>query len=150
MCHYDPLHICMHDSWWSFLWIINRFLDGHVYRRLKLSYRVYFWRIDIRWLKLVQADNFYGRDTSVLNSLARTYLEISNVHCKTTPYLDSPDLWNKKDPVSGINCCNLTSTQTVWNFVCQVEAWWRHQVEAFPRYWPFVWGIHRSSVNSPH
>ena len=20
----------------------------------------------------------------------------------------------------------------------------------FPRYWPFVWGIHRSSVNSPH
>ena len=23
---------------------------------------------------------------------------------------------------------------------------WKH----FPRYWPFVWGIHRSSVNSPH
>ena len=23
---------------------------------------------------------------------------------------------------------------------------WTH----FPRYWPFVWGIHRSSVNSPH
>ena len=23
---------------------------------------------------------------------------------------------------------------------------WRH----FPRYWPFVWGIHRSPVNSPH
>ena len=20
----------------------------------------------------------------------------------------------------------------------------------FPRYWPFVWGIHRSTVNSPH
>ena len=27
---------------------------------------------------------------------------------------------------------------------------WRHQMEAFPRYWPFVRGIHRSSVNSPH
>ena len=23
---------------------------------------------------------------------------------------------------------------------------WKH----FPRYWPFVWGIHRSQVNSPH
>ena len=23
---------------------------------------------------------------------------------------------------------------------------WKH----FPRYWPFVWGIHRSRVNSPH
>ena len=28
--------------------------------------------------------------------------------------------------------------------------WWRHQVETFPRYWPFVRGIHRSPVNSPH
>ena len=23
---------------------------------------------------------------------------------------------------------------------------WKH----FPRYWPFVWGIHRSPVDSPH
>ena len=29
-------------------------------------------------------------------------------------------------------------------------AWWRHQMETFPRYWPFVPGIHRSPVNSPH
>ena len=28
--------------------------------------------------------------------------------------------------------------------------WWRHQMETFPRYWPLVWGIHRSPVNSPH
>ena len=28
--------------------------------------------------------------------------------------------------------------------------WWRHQMETFSRYWPFVWGIHRSPVNSPH
>ena len=27
-----------------------------------------------------------------------------------------------------------------------VLKWKKH----FPRYWPFVWGIHRSSVNSPH
>ena len=28
--------------------------------------------------------------------------------------------------------------------------WWRHQMETFPRYRPFVRGIHRSPVNSPH
>ena len=30
------------------------------------------------------------------------------------------------------------------------STWWRHQMETFPRYWPFVRGIHRSPVNSPH
>ena len=31
-----------------------------------------------------------------------------------------------------------------------MKSWWRHQMESFPRYWPFVRGIHRSTVNSPH
>ena len=30
------------------------------------------------------------------------------------------------------------------------NSWWRHEMEAFPRYWPFVRGIHGSPVNSPH
>ena len=29
-------------------------------------------------------------------------------------------------------------------------SWWRQQMEKFLRYWHFVRGIHRSSVNSPH
>ena len=29
-------------------------------------------------------------------------------------------------------------------------SWWRHQMETFSRNWPFVRGIHRSPVNSPH
>ena len=29
-------------------------------------------------------------------------------------------------------------------------SWWRHKWNHFPRYWPFVRGIHRSPVNSPH
>ena len=29
-------------------------------------------------------------------------------------------------------------------------SWWRHQMETFSRYWPFVQGIHWSPVNSPH
>ena len=27
---------------------------------------------------------------------------------------------------------------------------WRHQMEFFPRYWPYARGIHQSSVDSPH
>ena len=30
------------------------------------------------------------------------------------------------------------------------DPWWRHQMETFPRNRPFVRGIHRSPVNSPH
>ena len=30
------------------------------------------------------------------------------------------------------------------------SSWWRHQMKHFPRYWPFVQGIHRSPVSSPH
>ena len=31
-----------------------------------------------------------------------------------------------------------------------VSTWWRHQMENVPRDWPFVRGIHRSPVSSPH
>ena len=45
--------------------------------------------------------------------------------------------------------------QTTAGFICNTSEWkpchddiiiWKH----FPHYWPFVWGIHRSPVNSPH
>ena len=36
----------------------------------------------------------------------------------------------------------MTHTQFTYDDVIK----WKH----FPRYWPFVWGIHRSPVNSPH
>ena len=30
------------------------------------------------------------------------------------------------------------------------SSWWRHDMETYPRYWPFVWGIHRWPVDSSH
>ena len=34
-----------------------------------------------------------------------------------------------------------------WELTCHDDVMkWEH----LPRYWPFVWGIHRSPVNSPH
>ena len=40
----------------------------------------------------------------------------------------------------------LMETNLQWT-MC---SWWRHQMKTFLRYWPFVRGIHRSPVNSPH
>ena len=42
--------------------------------------------------------------------------------------------------------CLMGSNKAILN----LESWWRHQWKHFPRYWPFVWGIHRSPVNSLH
>ena len=33
--------------------------------------------------------------------------------------------------------------------VCTKLSWWRHQMKHFPRYWPFVRGIHRSPADFP-
>ena len=41
---------------------------------------------------------------------------------------------------------NFTKLLTYWHNY----SWWRPQMETFPRYWPFVRGIHQSPVNSPH
>ena len=46
-----------------------------------------------------------------------------------------------------IYCKQMDTIALVHNQTC---SWWRHQMETFRRYWPFVLGIHRSPVNSPH
>ena len=46
------------------------------------------------------------------------------------------------------------SLHMIYGMYCRIKlmqiSWWRHQMETFSRNWPFVWGIHRSPVNSPH
>ena len=47
---------------------------------------------------------------------------------------------------------NLTTHIYIWHYVKLARSMmtslikWKH----FPLYWPFVWGIHQSPVNSPH
>ena len=59
-----------------------------------------------------------------------------------------PKTWDKTiDPPEGI-WLHIASL----NFKNELNItlpWWRHQMETFPRYWPYVRGIHRSPVNSP-
>ena len=56
-------------------------------------------------------------------------------------------------------CCRVLFTLLVLSLllcvyvhvcVCEPWAWGHHQWKHFLRYWPFVLGIHRSPVNSPH
>ena len=54
-------------------------------------------------------------------------------------------LWNRGDKII-VRCMKYPFV-----FVSKgIHIWWRHQMENFPRYWPFVWEIPRSPVNSPH
>ena len=65
----------------------------------------------------------------------------SNV-MNTGPYiwLDHPTLFYDEFP----------TVVEWWLFLHTAMLWWRHQMEPFPRNWPFVRGIHRSLANSPN
>ena len=58
------------------------------------------------------------------------------------------DLFNKTLTVNALTCitCNFSPKKSK----STGTPWWRHQMETFPRCWPFVRGIHRSPVNFPH
>ena len=57
-----------------------------------------------------------------------------------------PVLWSVSWGVSRRYCRSCLE----WNVLYFDQTWWRHQMETFPHYWPFVRGIHRFLVNSPH
>ena len=44
---------------------------------------------------------------------------------------------------------SICGTFRSWGYLFR-RAWWRHERIYFPRYRPFVRGIHRSPMNSPH
>ena len=57
----------------------------------------------------------------------------------------------KKGDISMNGMCAPVSKQQIWQVHHYVtKLWWRHQMETFPRHWPFARGIHRWPVNSSH
>ena len=54
--------------------------------------------------------------------------------------------WNNDDQGLWCYMASLTRLQWMNRLVHDDVIKWKH----FPRYWPFVWGIHRWPVNSPH
>ena len=53
----------------------------------------------------------------------------------------------KQDGVVWIWICCLT---TIGITISKIKQWWRHQMETFSVYWPFVREIYQSLVDSPH
>ena len=55
-----------------------------------------------------------------------------------------------RNSASDLRCCDVHVMSLWWSYGdCTIPddvIKWKY----FPRYWPFVWGIHRSPVNSPH
>ena len=52
-----------------------------------------------------------------------------------------------------LKCVDRCSATTLWGPISNFSTPFHHDVikwKHFPRYWPFVRGIHRSPVNSPH
>ena len=64
------------------------------------------------------------------------------------PIQDVPVAWICHKITSSDIYVNKADIWVLWYNL--LIPWWRHQMEIFPRYWPFVRGIHRSPVNSPH
>ena len=50
----------------------------------------------------------------------------------------------------GVSCVKTKFDPCFTIVIVMKCPWWRHQMETFPRYWPFERGIHWSQVNSPH
>ena len=46
--------------------------------------------------------------------------------------------------------CETVSVSGYCHGLLPAPPWWCHETKHFPCYWPFVRGIHRSPVNSPH
>ena len=58
--------------------------------------------------------------------------------------------WTDLESVTQSNSFTSNTAFLEVNIIESANSRWRHQMEAFPRNSPFVRGIHRSPVNSPH
>ena len=71
--------------------------------------------------------------------------EQSDTQGNEVPYFDPSDF--KAFKQVGLQHHNYRSSFTDRD---EINPWWRYQMEKNPHYWPFVRGIHRWPVNSPH
>ena len=90
---------------------------------------------------------------SIPNHPSRRYNAINNI------WLDPMIAWNATKRVMQHDpriLWSLDSASVAWltegpyESYVKLLAWWRHEVQIFPCYWPFVRGNHLSPVNSQH
>ena len=114
---------------------------------LKLNFVKQFWsrfQIHSQWPKYTVSLGYINFFPIVENCLIFCYLVI----CRISLYVDILSILQNFFPSEISKCPHWV----VWPPVIATSYWhddvikWKH----FPRYWPFVRGIHRSPVNSPH
>ena len=90
---------------------------------------------------------FNWKDRSGFNN--KVYVNLTFV--SKLAHIDNTDKWKHSSHIRNAYLIILWYKGTDYLTHKHIYAWWRHQMEtSFPRNWPFVLGIHRSPVNSPH
>ena len=87
----------------------------------------------------------YWRCIDCYSRLGLTY-KTSHPYTHTHRYMSNGMAWHDWSLINTIKYHMILNMM----LLCTSLPWWRYQMETFPRYWPFVRGIHRSPVKSPH
>ena len=79
---------------------------------------------------------------------------LTNNTKKVPPLRITGFLWKKKPNHNGLPLQKTSDAACIFHVLVPSWKWPRHddviKLKHFPRYWPYVLGIHRSPVNSPH
>ena len=97
----------------------------------------------------------YNATHTCINDLMGDQTEKDVVYRTVNPQFDKRKLFVRY--LTNILLIALMPVNRLWKYEYKFMAlymnrlsWWRHQMEKFPRYWPFVRGTHRSPVHSSH
>ena len=86
-----------------------------------------------------------------INSRCHFYVTSLVIHVVQSSNKDTPGIINDKTCHGSVLCYPLDGMRRLTKMIRNdLATWWRHQRKKISRYWSFVRGIHRSSVNSPH
>ena len=106
------------------------------------------------WMQHINTHSIYSHITCDKMCMQATiwkyiYIYIYIYICKCRGRVNRQECQERDFIVSVIK---LASSRKTYPRSIETSSFWslcRHQIEIFPRYWPFVRGIHRSPVNSP-
>ena len=109
-------------------------------------FHMWYWVCFENLAKLVIPNSLQLRNMSIMASRISSDSTVCSTVCSSshTTNLDNWPVWGDS-PQKGSAMQKIVFLP--WR---RHIPWWCHQMETFPRNWPFVRGIHRSPVNSPH
>ena len=97
--------------------------------------------LNLKWIPLLQV-TWQLPELSLSSSVIEACLSIETL---TSIHNRKGWVWRWHDPEFPRQFASRVRISGSFKWHDDVIKW-----KYFPRYWPFVWGIHRSQVNSPH